>query len=404
MDDHADNAAPVPEVSDYQNNNQVYAATPMYTENSKTTKNAFSGLLGKLNLSNFTKESRAYLAEYAVLLIITISLLWLASALFSGVLDYLGKSRPAYSPYVGGFAYTASLAMLAGVAVLVPVFMFLTKRTKGSEALNPDLKNLGWRKAFLGLFLVHVSLVSLGYAVALMYHIFSWLASRGLGTAGDVVVWKSLLKHGFVVGLFVFTSWLYARDYRTTSNPHNRLVRLHRYGLVCITIILSVVFIFTVLREQRGAFIDSTITSDLRTVASKVRNYESRNNRLPRSIDDLELNKELKAHAKTYKYEYRSRSGGYELCAVFRTDTKDKKSSSDDNPLERFSSGGSSYDYDDLYRTNESDDPGNHGKGRQCFNYTSYSSRYNDDYLRNNSLDVRGLRQSSDDVDGLLQN
>lgn len=362
-----------------------------YNEPAQNRKKGIASFWGRIRLDKLFAASRTYLAEYALLLIITAGLVWLVNSLFGGLVDYIGKDNPTTPWYGGSFAYTASLGMLAGAAVLVPVLVLFTRRTRTSEADDPSIKNIGWRKAFLGVFLLNVALAAICYGVAFTYQLFSWLASFGLGASGDSVVWKSLLKAFFAIVLFVFTSWLYARDYRATDETYSRWSRIHRYSLVILAIILATIFTFTVLREQRSQFIDGIITNDLRTLQSKVNAYESEKNRLPKNIDDLDLDKQLKAHAKSFAYEYSKSSKGYTLCAVFKTDTKNQKTSYYDNPLERLSSGSSISD--DYYRGNQDDDPAVHGRGRQCFDYTAYSSSRSDTYYDNRDYQDRGNYQ-----------
>ncbi len=338
----------------------------------------------------FQSPSRAYLAEYAVLLITISSLLWLATSMFGSILDYIGgKFEPSFGER---FAYTASLATLAGVTVLLPLQTIFTRRTRASEETDNAIKNLGWRKGFLSFFLITVLLTSIGFATTFMYDVFSWLASQGLGTSDNPGFWKDLLKHIFGVLLFGFTAWLYARDYRaggSVDDVHSRLSKIHRYALGMITLLLAVLFIAFPLRVQRNSFIDDTIVSDLRDIKYKVQDYQREKKRLPTNMDDLELNDEQKSHAKAYKYEYETEGrNAYNLCAEFKTDTKDKKLPGG-NPLERFS--GTSY-YDSS--PSSEDDPGRHSRGKDCFSFkvagslSNTNNIYNPEDLNVNSSDI----------------
>lgn len=339
--------------------------------NNKTSR---SGRLRRL----FQAPSRAYLAEYAVLMIVITSLLWLATSMFGSILDYLGGK---YEPSFGErFAYTASLATLAGVTVLLPIQTIFTRRTRKSEEIDSTIKNLGWRKGFLSFFLITVFLSAIGFATTLMYDIFSWLASQGLGTSDNPGFWKDILKHVFGASLFGFTAWLYARDYRaggTVDDVHSKLSKVHRYALAFIILVLAVLFIAFPLRVQRNSFIDDTIANDLRSIKYKVEDYQRDKKKLPGSMNDIDLTDEQKAHAKAYDYKYKSSSRtSYELCAEFKTDTKDKNPGGG-NPLERFS--GASY-YDSY--AEQEDDPSRHSKGEDCFSFKVLSASYNryDDY------------------------
>ncbi len=192
-----------------------------------------SAVRRKISLNSFLRPSRAYLAEYTVALIVTGTILSLINSMFGSVIDYLGSNNT--SPRFGGdFAYTASIATLAGVIVLVPTLIYLTKRTALAESENPSASKLSWRKAFLAIFLVLVMLTTICYSVAFVYEVLSRIASTGLGTASKQQVWRPLVKYGFAILLFGFTAWLYAHDYRAekdSNSRHQLWRRIHRYAL-----------------------------------------------------------------------------------------------------------------------------------------------------------------------------
>lgn len=320
--------------------------------------------------------SRAYLVEYALLLIITGALLYVVNTLFASSLDYISSPKP-QPKFGGGFAYTSSLAMLASAVVFMPALLFLTRRTKGSEQQSPDLKSINWRKAFLGIFLIIVGLTAIAQSVVLTYEVISRVAGVGLPGIKTDAAWKEILKPLFAAILFGLTIGLYARDYRTTEldDRHEMLSRIHRYGLVLLSLVLGIVFCLTTLRVQRNTFIDNAIENDIKSIKSKVDSYYYKKSKLPKSISDLTLSDEVENRVKAYDYKYSTVSGrSYKLCAKFKTDTT-KESTNGTNALESYLD----KSYGDSYRSSESKtaDPAIHKAGEECFSYSM--SRYQED-------------------------
>lgn len=314
----------------------------------------------------FKKPSRAYLAEYAVLLIITYTLIWISVSMFGGIIDYIAGQKP--SPiFGGGWAYTSSIASLSSIAVLLPMFVLLTRRTKTSEEEASSLKNLGWRKGFLSFFLILIMLGAIGFSIAFVYEVFSKIASSGLSAGEQPELWKTLFKHGFGAVFFGVTAWLYSKDYRTqVSDVIRKSERLHRYILAILVVIIALLFAFIPLKQQRNMFVDQIIVTDLRALKSAITSYETKERSLPNSINDLDdLSEELEARVDKFGYEYSKGNGTYELCAEFRTSTKDQGGSG--NALEGLLTGSSFNSF------SETEDPSVHDKGRDCF---TYEARY----------------------------
>lgn len=331
----------------------------------------------KRRLLGFLARTRAYIPEYGLLLIVTGSVLGLVNALFSSSVSYIGQPKPK-ALWGGGWQYTYSLGLLASTIVLIPALVFLTKRIKGSESDNPNVKNLSWRKGFLGFFLVAMGLTVLCYSTAFVYQLISQIAGAGLVSA-QKGIWKNYVRDIFAILLFGITAWLYSTDYRyvgESDNSRKVLAKLHRYGLTILTVILAILFSSTALSAQRNDFIDNLITDDLNTIHSKIESYESQKNRQVSSLSDLKLSDETTSRIKKYDYEYNKSDNAYNLCAVFKTDTSKEKPEDDyttglEGALDRSSSDISSY------YSPERPDPSVHDKGRVCFKYTSKVYNYN---------------------------
>jgi len=350
----------------------AFAASAEPAINFGTSESTSSGMSSKKSgfFSKFLTNTRAYVPEYILLLVVTVSLVSIVNGLMSNIVSYIGDPKP-QTTWGGGWQYTYSLSLLAATLVLVPLLVILTKRIKGTEFRNETIKNAGWRKAFLGIFLLIVSLAALGYSIALVYQIISQIAGAGLVTSSGGI-WKNYVRDIFAILLFGATTWLYARDYRYTDQDaeyhHQILAKIHRYGLTLIAIILAVVFNFTVLSAQRNDFIDNLITNDLNSIHSKIEAYESDHDSQVTSLDSLKLSEDITSRSAKYGYEYHTSSDGYKLCAVFKTDTSSKTPDDSSTSLEQTLNSSS----DNLYpSTSTYADPSVHDKGRVCFSYQS---------------------------------
>lgn len=327
----------------------------------------------KRGIARFLGESRAYLVEYALGLIATGILIGVVISMLNTILKYDKDDLG----YFSSFAYTVSISMIATLVVIIPLLLMLSSRITKVENASPEIKNRGWRKGFLGFFLLNVGLWGLGFSIAFVYDLISFFASIGISDE-NTFPWRSLLANGIAASILVFTVWLYSYDYRKQEALRPAIAKIHHYGLIAIAILFTLIYLGTAFKDQRASFIDDAISSDLSSIQSKVRDYQSKNRSLPSSLDDIKLNDQQKSRAEKYDYSYSKQSGSFELCAVFKTDTKSKDTGSQ-NPLEAFS--GSSYSYDDY--SSDNDNPRLHDEGRQCFETESFNS-FNDDYLRSN--------------------
>ena len=86
---------------------------------------------GKNVLAKLTGQTRAYLAEYVVLLIVLSTLIFVINSLFGGIIDNFGEQKQSWY-WTGSWAYKVSIGQLATTVALIPVLLLLTKRTGGS--------------------------------------------------------------------------------------------------------------------------------------------------------------------------------------------------------------------------------------------------------------------------------
>ncbi len=335
---------------------------PSFTEEA-TPSSPLKGLF------KFGGEARAYLVEYGIALIGIGTLLGVTISMLSTILKYDNSN---YDGYLSSFAYKFSISMIATLIVVIPLVLLLTKRTMAVETRAPAIKSSGWRKGFLGFFLLNVALWGIGFAIAFMYDLISFFAGFGISESNSLP-WRSLLVNAVAAGLLLFTMWLYGHDYREQNNTKPLLGQLLKFGLTGFAVLLTLVYMGTAFKSQRASFVDDAISEDLSSIQSKISSYQAAHQeRLPNSLNDITLNDQQQARSKKYEYSFDKSSSGYELCAIFKTDTKSKqKDKGSQNALETFSD--SAYGY-----TNEPDksNPRIHETGKQCFETKTQSNIY----------------------------
>jgi hypothetical protein len=156
--------------------------------------------------------ARNYLPEYFVTLWVLFGLHISVLFLFSNIIDNIAKS--ASTSIWDTYGYTTTITSLATAIVLVPAYYFFAQRTAGTENEEPRVKTHRWRKGFLAIFLVLVTLALIGSVTTLAYQIVSQLASIGIKTGTQSSVWRAYVKDIFAILLFGFTLVFQSRDYR----------------------------------------------------------------------------------------------------------------------------------------------------------------------------------------------
>lgn len=316
-------------------------------------------------------ETKAYLAEYVVQLVLLASLLVLASTFFAAIIDPSSDGKS----WASSWQYQLSIGQLAAVVAIVPLLVIIARRTAGTEADAPLVRESGWRKAFLGIFLIVIGLAAVGYAIQFVYIVLSMMFNAGLAVDAVENPTISLLQAGFSALAFGISALLYAKDYRKQSNKATILQAIHRYGLIVFTVILGVMFALMPLQKQRSAYVDTLKVGDLQQIERAVSTYSVKNKKLPEKLEDLELSDEVKTRNTSLRYEYKKGSGSsYELCTNFATDAReDEPAITSVSPLNRMA-WQSGANYNELYPA-DSESPAQHKDGYQCFKYTASGVR-----------------------------
>lgn len=295
-------------------------------------------------------ESRSYLFEYGLLLLLVASLLTVISTMIESFFrDVSAKSFPFLQV---GDVY---VFLLAALTVLLPLTVIIIQRTAEAERNNPLLKNNAVRKVFLGAFLAATSVLAVYYSIQFIGSILSFL-SVGLVSRADFD-WEETAYYLVGAVIFVFTAWTFGNDYRYLNKDSFAGLRHgYRYAIVLAALITGLLFLVFPFRDNRQVVIDRQIVGDLAALQTKVGEFYSSNSKLPISFNELDLTNDQKQRANTYVYTYEVKSDStYELCANFYgSSTGDSTSGS--------------------LTTVQTNAMGSYGPGRNCYELTVESS------------------------------
>ena len=171
--------------------------------------------------SKFTLfKSYAYLPEYAVLLIVLLSVVSAITILFGIGIENLAGGSKSSDPYgytegIDTFLLTSSLASLV---VTLPLAIVLFIRTKRSEAEEPLITQHRWRKGFLGTFLIIQTLSIICSLFALAYDLLSRVINPGglaeMFAGNMLPVWAPIVTTLLSVSLMSLVVFVMSADYR----------------------------------------------------------------------------------------------------------------------------------------------------------------------------------------------
>src|SRR3989344_1534683 len=188
-------------------------------------------------------ESRSYLFEYGLLLLLTGGLLYILMAMIRSFYSVVSFSLP--------FFYTqeSDVLLLSALTVVLPLVIILIQRTSETELGNPSIKNLPWRKVFLGIFLGVVSIWAILSSILFINSILGYL-SNGLLVSSDFD-WKSSLTYLVSTVILTITAWSLGNDYRYVSRDQFAGLRhFYRYALVSAALVVGLLFLFFPFREN----------------------------------------------------------------------------------------------------------------------------------------------------------
>ncbi len=334
-----------------------------------------------ISSGNWLTRAKAYLPEYAVMLILLSSVVFAVNTLVGIGIDALiaaeaAKTTSSYSysaGYADSFVSFQLVWSLAVVVIALPLMMLLYARTKGSESEAPAIVDHRWRKGFLGVFVAAHALSFICVVTGLAFDLLSRLIDTngilgifGANEAADPwwQITLILLLNAALIGYVVMA--MAANYRRPTTAAQNK-------SLAFILIVVSIIAVgmqFPAIIEQRNKAEDQQKSQDITTLRSSIETYAGKESELPSKLSNLDLDdKELEARLANYEYTAESTDGKYKICTTFKTEAKGSGSSyypavADDSVSTSIAP---DYKYSDPYT---------HGKGKTCFDYQSYSVGY----------------------------
>ncbi len=324
-------------------------------ETKKTKKISFSDLR-KLNFG----RSRAYLFEYGLLLVLTITLINIVAMMFQ---ELIGKQAsfiqggfylPFFSPV---FSSDITVGLFATFLVVFPAVVILIQRTADAERVDLNIKNLLLRKGLLNIFLVVASIWAIVSLVALISSILNYIS---LGSLAEIDFdWYEAGENLFKALLLLLAVWAFSSDYRNVKNLRTPWVmHIYRYTIVSVSLLAGILFVIFPFMDNRNQAVDKVISGDLYSIQNQINTKYYENGVLPADISELNLNqKEIKRFAEhSYAYDKVS-SSTYQLCATFLADASQDYGVYPAKDIAVYPP----YNNADFY---------NHSKGQKCFDLT----------------------------------
>ncbi len=262
-------------------------------------------------------ESRSYIFEYGLQLLFVTGLLAVVMSMFNSLFDESILS--VLSWLHSGDMY---VWLISAFTVLLPLTVILIQRTAESEARNPAVKNLAWRKISLGIFLTGISVWAVLSSVLFIDSVLAFLSIGYLTQA--VFDWQATTAYLFASLALLTTAWAYGNDYRVVaSDIFARFRHQYRYGLITGSLIVALLFVLFPFSESRQVMVDRVIASDLSVIKAEVNNFVTARGYMPEALSDLNLSSEQAQRSNSYIYTYeRLSDSGYQLCANFSTTSR----------------------------------------------------------------------------------
>lgn len=224
----------------------------------------------------------------------------------------------------GGFSQDALKFAISAVIIAAPIY-FVMMRLINKSLLSGRLdKDSGIRKWLTYFILLVSAVVMIGWLIATINSFLN----------GELTV-KFILKSltAILISALIFSYYLY--DIRRGDvSKNNNIVRAYYYGSMAIALVVLAASFFFIdspltVREQK---FDQTIINKFSQIDSAISAYYGENKKLPENLKDLlgggsvyyivenDINDPVTN--KIFDYNVKSKDG-YELCATFRTSSKD---------------------------------------------------------------------------------
>ena len=293
------------------------------------------------------REAFLYLVSFIALYVSAISFGFLVFGLidhtFTDPLDFRDR-----------FPSTGEATAIASVIVAFPLYLFLMKRLASEMAAEPEKRRALVRRWLTSLTLVIAAGIILGDVIALLSNLLT-------GDPALRFFLKALAILAVTACIFGFYLWDMRRSETLAVSP-NATNALRALLIVVVLLVIACLaysmFLLGTPGEQRSLRFDEQRISDLRNIARNVDLYWEINQKLPESFDDMSGTRysifSIHDPESEEEYEYRAiKKAGYELCAVFSTDSAELR-----NADRSFS-----------------DQAWDHGTGRTCFQLEAQSQK-----------------------------
>ena len=200
-------------------------------------------------------KHKTYLIEFLLYLIITGILLGLAVSFFTGIVNSIGSESQSF--WGAESVYNNSLMQISSALVLALFAWVLSGRCYKTESSSPAVKQHKWRKAFLAIFIVLVSLSALGATVAFVGGIAMLIGGIGLEGSDSTDAVQGLSIGLFSALLLWGAALLYGNDY-LNKRVAGGLSIVRRYGLLALVVVLALAYILFPLQDERAAITDDS--------------------------------------------------------------------------------------------------------------------------------------------------
>lgn len=330
--------------------------------------------------NNEPQNSHFLFLNYLITLFAAIGSLFSLAFISYGILDSWFNGEEAST--IGGVLYAT-----AGLVITVPLFIFVAKKllSDTTDQSQSGVWPVGASHAFLAFGIIALISTATGLATWLLFVIFELIGGTSSLAGKDIAL--TLIGIAQAVLWLLFGAKLLL-GLRKAGQQINLVLSI--FGSVAILITL-LAFVFPV-RLDRNIKIDARTVGDLTAIQTAISNRGT----LPGNLKDLKGIKDEGVESRLNQYTYKKKSTSeYELCAEFKTDTKEDDSGSPGIlPL-----AGLGANYSDYSRFYGDDNFNKHKKGQECFKLSVYGYGATDDYSADSESDSLDSSMYDDEYD-----
>jgi len=187
----------------------------------------------------------------------------------------------------GGFTPYAIAAVLVLLPISIACDVFYSKQEPQKKA--------GAASIVMVIHAVLFAIFCIGAVIAIVFSLVSMLTSSSDPSGKQVFLYSAMI-----------ITVLYAAVFLRTINPH-RLTMIRRFFIIFMTVVVGIIAVLGVVgpvAHERATRNDKLITSNLNSLKSQIDSYADKSNKLPDSLNDLELTGDTKALVEKDLVEY----------------------------------------------------------------------------------------------------